>query len=255
MGWITSPLPADRGVPAGVVYSPAVSRAHVTRVLLILLAAAALFLFVPLDALREFLDPEQLRARAATGGNTVIVGYLGAAALLAAMTGQQALPVIAGAALFGPVLGPVLAVLGVGVGSTAQFYAIRYAFRESALRLLEARAPALASNLEARGLAVLVLLRFIWFPMGVTTMGAALTSVPGRLFLLGFPAMLPQAFIWAFGTDAIVTYGIGGVPPLRWAALAGMVAAAVGGYLVAVRRWPELRAVRRTRPPPPGGVE
>jgi len=224
-----------------------VSRANITRVLILLAAVLSLFLLVPLDALREFLDPEVLRSRAADGGNTIVFAYLGAAALLAAMTGQQALPMIAGGALFGPWLGPVLGVVGVAVGSTVQFLAVRYALREPASRFLLARAPALAGNLEERGLAVLVLLRFIWFPLGPTTMGAAITSMSLGRFAAAFPAMLPQAVIWAFATDAIVTYGLADVPWPVWGQLAAMIAAAVGAYLLAVRRWPSLAAVRRGR--------
>lgn len=226
-----------------------VSRANITRILILLAAVGSLFLLVPLDALREFLDPEVLRAKAATGGNTVILGYLGAAALLSAMTGQQALPVIAGAALFGPLLGPLFAVAGVSLGSIAQFYGIRYAFRKPAQALLERRAPALAQNMEERGLAVLVLLRFIWFPLGPATMGAALTSMSGGRYLMACPAMIPQALIWALATDAIVTHGIAHVPMTRWALIAGLVGVAIGGYLLAVRRWPELQAVGK-RPEP-----
>ncbi|MCO4772837.1 MAG: VTT domain-containing protein [Deltaproteobacteria bacterium] len=222
------------------------SRAQITRILVLAAAVGSLFLFVPLDALREFLDPEALRARGDAGGIGIVFAYLGAAALITAMTGQQALPMIGAATLFGAWLGPVLGVLAVAIGATVQFLGIRFAFREPAQAFLERRAPALASNLESRGLAVLVLLRFIWFPMGLTNMGAALTSMGTGRFVLAFPAMLPQALVWAFATDAIVTYGVANVPPGRWAALGGMILAAVAGYFWAVRRWPELSALRGT---------
>ena len=228
----------------GTGYPRRVSRTQLTRVLILVAAVASLFLFVPLDTLREFLDPDALRERGTSGGAAVVWAYLGAAALITAMTGQQALPMVAGATLFGAWLGPVLGVLGVAIGATVQFIGIRYAFQEPAQAFLERRAPALAENLEERGLAVLVLLRFIWFPMGPTNMGAALTSMGTAPFMAAFPAMLPQALIWAYATDAIVTHGVANVPLSRWAVLGAMVLAAVGGYLVAVRRWPVLSALR-----------
>lgn len=220
-----------------------VNRANITRILILVAAIGALVLVVPLDELLGFLDPEALRAKAAEGGQTIVFAYLGAAAVVTAMTGQQALPVIAGATLFGPLLGPIFAVAGVSLGSVAQFYGIRYAFREPAQALLERRAPALAQVMEERGLAVLVLLRFIWFPLGPTTIGASLTPMSGGRFLVAFPAMIPQAMIWALATDSIVTHGIAHVPMARWALLIGLVGAAVGGYMLAVRRWPELSAL------------
>lgn len=219
------------------------SRRQILRVVVVLAVVLGLFLVVPLDSLREFLDPDRLREQAAAGGGRFVLGFLGATVLLAGMTGQQALPAVAGATLFGPLVGPLLSVLGVSAGSALQFLGVRYAFREPAQALLSRRAPTLAAHLEARGLAVLVLLRFIWFPLFPTNLGAALSPLGLGRFLASCPAMLPQAFIWAFATDAIVTYGLADVPPERWGMLAAMVGAAVGGYALALRRWPELRAV------------
>lgn len=224
------------------------SRRQLLRIALVAAVFVGLFLVVPLDELREFLDPERLREQAAGGGGRFLLGFLGATILIAGMTGQQALPTVAGATLFGPLVGPLLSVLGVSVGAAFQFLGVRYAFRAPAQALLARRAPTLSATLEARGLAVLVLLRFIWFPFFPTNLGAALSPISLPRFLASCPAMLPQAFIWAFATDAIVTYGLADVPPERWGMLAAMIGAAVGGYALAVRRWPELRAVRPTPP-------
>lgn len=223
--------------------SPRVSL--VLRFAAVLAVLGLLWVLVPVDELRALMDPDALRARGDAGGAEVYLTFFGASILMMLMTGQLALPVIAGATLFGALLGPVVAVLGVSFGATGQFLLVRYALREPAQAVLSRRAPRLQTTIEERGLGLLILLRLIWFPTFLVNVGTALTRMPLRRFVAAFPAMLPQAFIFAYATDAVVVHGWSGVPLSTWLTLIGMVAAGVGAYLVAMKRWPHLRALSR----------
>lgn len=220
-------------------------RKDVLRMLLFAVIVGVLYYFAPLEELKAWLDVDVLRARAAAGDNLIVFGYLGAVALLALLTAQMGLPTIAGAALFGPILGPVLALVGVGVGVTLQFLIARYALRGPAERILLKRVPEFRDVMDERGLAVLIFLRFVWFPGFIVTLGSAISRLSLPHFLLGFPAMLPQAVLVAVVTDAVVTFGWNGIPLTRWLVIAGITTASICLYLAAVRRWPELKAIRK----------
>lgn len=218
-------------------------RKDVLRMLLFAVVVAALYVIAPLDEIKAALDVDALRERAAAGDNQVVFGYLGAVTLLALLTAQMGLPTLAGAALFGPVLGALLALTGVGMGATLQFLIARYALRGPAERVLLERVPELRETMDERGLAVLIFLRFIWFPGFIVTVGSAISRLSLPHFLLGFPAMLPQAILVAVITDAVVTFGPTGIPLARWGIILGITAASIGLYVAAVRRWPELKAI------------
>ncbi len=220
-------------------------RKDVLRILLFVVAVATLYNYAPLEELKAVLDVDVLRARAASGDSLIVFGYLGAVAFLALLTAQMGLPTVAGAALFGPILGPVLALTGVGVGGTLQFLVARYALRGPAERVILKRVPEFRQVMDERGLAVLIFLRFIWFPGFIITLGSAVSRLSLAHFLVGFPAMLPQAVLVSVVTDAVVTYGLSGIPWTRWLLIVGITAASIGLYAAAIRRWPELKAVRR----------
>ncbi len=219
-------------------------RKDVLRMLLFALIVAVAYYFAPLDELKAWLDVDALRARAAAGDNLIVFGFLGVVALLALLTAQMGLPTVAGAALFGPLLGPVLALVGVGAGATLQFLLARYGLRGPAERVLLKRVPEFRDVMDERGLAVLIFLRFIWFPGFIVTVGSAISRLPLPHFLMGFPAMLPQAVLVAVVTDAVVTFGWNGIPLTRWLVIVGITSASIGLYVGAVRRWPELKAIK-----------
>jgi uncharacterized membrane protein YdjX (TVP38/TMEM64 family) len=211
--------------------------------LLLAVIVGVLYYFAPLQEIKDWLDVDVLRARAAAGDNLIVFGYLGAVSFLALLTAQMGLPTIAGAALFGPILGPVLALVGVAIGGTLQFLVARYALRGPAERVLLKRVPEFRDVMDERGLAVLIFLRFIWFPGFIITLGSAISRLSLPHFLIGFPAMLPQAVLVSVVTDAVVTFGWTGIPLSRWAIVVGITGASIGLYLAAVRRWPELKAI------------
>lgn len=222
----------------------------VLRIGLFVVAVAALYFVVPVEQLKELLDVEALRARADAAGPTAIFGYLGAVGILGVFTAQMLLPTLAGAALFGPIAGPLLATLGVASGSLVQFFAARYALRGPAERILLARVPVLRDAIDERGLALLIFLRFIWFPGFLINLGSAVSRMPFRHYLLGFPASLPQAVLIAVVTDAVVTFGWKGIPLERWLIIVAVTVVGLGMYAGAVRRWPELKALKGLKAQP-----
>lgn len=222
----------------------------VLRIGIFVAVVAALYFVVPVDELKTLLDVEALRAKAAAGGDTVLFAFLGGVVVLSILTAQMALPTIAGAALFGPVAGPLLAVSGVAIGGLIQFFVARYGLRGPAERILLQRVPVLRDAIDERGLALLVFLRFIWFPGFLINLGCAISRMPLRHFLVGFPAALPQAVLVAVVTDAVVTFGWSGIPLDRWLVIVGVTAGSLGLYVAAVRRWPHLKAIKGMKPTP-----
>ena len=214
------------------------------RIGIFVAVVVALYFVVPADDLTALLDVDALREKAADGGNTVLLAFLGGVTVLALLTAQMALPTIAGAALFGPIVGPLLAMAGVAIGGLVQFLVARYALRGPAERLLLERVPTLRDTIDQRGLALLIFMRFIWFPGFLINLGTAISRMPVRHFLLGFPAMLPQAILVAIVTDAVVTFGWAGIPLSRWLIIVSVTATSLLLYGAAVKTWPELKAIK-----------
>lgn len=221
------------------------------RVLGLLAVLGVAGLLVRQMDLEALLDADRLRAQVDLLGWKAPVLYLGAFVVTLGIAGQILLPTIAGGVLFGWLGGGLMAVLGATLASVLQFLVVRYGIRGPAERLLLARFPAVRAQVEERGLALLVLLRFIWFPAAPLTFATALTRMPLQRFLLGFPALLPQALVVCLVSDSVARFGWTGVPWTRWGAVGVLAAVSFGAYLGAVRRWPQLRALRKAAPSAP----
>ena len=147
--------------------------------------------------------------------------------------------------MFGWAAGAGLAVFGAFFATSVHYWLVRLLLRGPAEALVLRRFPRLKEGIEERGLALLVLLRFLWFPSMLVTMGSAVTRTSFRTHLVAIPAILPQAFLWCLGTDSLYTYGWDGIPLWRWALFVGVVAASILAYIYATRRWPQLKAFTR----------
>ena len=223
------------------------------RVAAFLVVAAAVVPLVNALGLGELLDASTLRGRVDELGRTAWAIYLGAWVILVVFTGQSLVPTVAGGILFGWVAGGFAAVVGATIACTAQFLVVRYALRGPAERLFFSRFPRLMDGIEDRGLGLLVLLRYLWAPLALVNIAAALSQMPLRRFVLAFPALLPQALLYCLVSDSLYTFGWRAIPLERWGLMAALVLGGLGTYWIAVRRWPELRSFvgnRRGSPEP-----
>jgi uncharacterized membrane protein YdjX (TVP38/TMEM64 family) len=213
----------------------------VLRVIVFILLAGAAAAWLRGSGLLEYLEPEGLRARVDALGWWAIGFYFLAWILLVVLLSQTLLPTIAGGVMFGWLLGGILAVLGAALGASVQFWLARTVLKGPAESLIFRRLPQVREALEERGLALLILLRFVWAPSWAVNLGAGLTRLPYRTFAMAFPALLPGAVLITLLSDSLLVYGWRDIPPIRWGSMAAIVTGGIGVYLWAVRRWPELK--------------
>ena len=231
--------------------SPLLRKRFALLLRLALLVAVIVGLNVAAEAygLKAYLDPDVLRAEVDTLGPRAFVLYFGAWILLHVPTGQSLLPMAAGAIMFGWVAGGLLGVVGLALAATLQFLAVRYLLRDTAQEVLEKRFPTLGHAIERRGLGLLILMRFTGVPPPwMANVAAALTTMSLKTFLASFLASFPLAIITCLVFDSVFTFGWRGIPPARWALIAGLVAASLGAYQLAKHRWPELGASLKRDP-------
>ena len=219
---------------------------------LVLLAAGVGGWYLRGSGLLEYLEPEGLRDRVDSLGWRAFGLYFLSWILLVTLMGQTFLPTVAGGVMFGWLLGGVLAVAGGALGHTCQYWLARKVLRGPAESLLFRKLPHVPRAIEERGLALLVVLRFAWAPAWAVNLAAGVTGVRYRDFALSFPAVLPGAMLICLVSDSLLLYGWSAIPPVRWGAMTAILAAGVGLYLWATRRWPELKlSFRRPAPDAP----
>jgi len=187
-------------------------------------------------------DFDALRVRAQALGPWIVPIYLG---LWVLGGGQIMVPTLAGAVLWGWAGGALMACVGSAVSGAILFLLMRGLLRSPLESVMGARVASLSAALEARGLAVMVAWRLAWLPALALTTAAALTRVSLRDYLISVVAMLPGALVVTLTADGLTTHGWRAVPPERWMAVGLLLTATVATYLLALRRWPELRVARR----------
>jgi uncharacterized membrane protein YdjX (TVP38/TMEM64 family) len=212
-------------------------------------AIIAVVLFFAVDQwdLRALSDPAVLEARVASMGNWVWVAYIGLWIVLQIAIGQTLIPTVAGGVLFGWLVGGFMALGGAIISTTLHLLLVRTLLRKPAEALIAGRFEHIRDGIEERGVGLLVLMRFLWLPSSIITVGTALTRIPVRHHLVGVPFMLPQALLWTLATESIYRYGWGAIPAGRWIIFGAIAATSIVGYLAAMRRWPQLKAFTRKR--------
>lgn len=193
----------------------------------------------------ELLEPEALRARVDELGWRGVLLLLGGWMVLGTLAGQTFLPTIAGAVAYGWVAGGFIAVLGMAMSGTAQFLGFRFLLRDVAQTLVLSRFPQLTTAIEERGLGLLIMLRFIWFPNLLLNGSTALTDMRLGSFVLGFPAAFPQALLICLVVDSFYTWGWAGIPTGRWVLIGALLGGGIATYAFAMVRFPALRAFAR----------
>ncbi len=191
---------------------------------------------------RSLLDVELIRELSGSVGLWIFPLYLGVWVLGG---GQIMLPTLAAGVLWGWGAGALMAVLGSAVSGSIYFFVIRQLLRKPVEVWFGARIRPLQAPLEARGLALMVIWRLVWGPAFPLIAAAALCRVRFRDFLLAAPAMLPGALLVTLVADSLALHGWRGVPAERWLVAAALLGGTAAVYGLAVRRWPELRVVRR----------
>jgi uncharacterized membrane protein YdjX (TVP38/TMEM64 family) len=194
--------------------------------LLIVTVLAAVILF-PILGIGERLGDlkEWIHGFGSLGPLVFLLFYV--IAVVAALPGVAI--TIAGAALFGSVLGVILVSTGSTVGAGLAFLIARYVARESVVRRLSGNETfrKLDRMTEEHGAAIVAITRLVpIFPFNLLNYGFGLTGVPFWTYLVwSWLCMLPGTILYVAGTDAVVSGLSQGKIP--WPLIAAVVAAAV----------------------------
>lgn len=166
-------------------------RSHRYYVLLAILAAILLTSWLLVG---QNLNLEQIQNIAretreqATTRPFLVFSALAVAQMLGMMFSMptKGLLTILGGALLGTILGAASTFCGVFIGTSVLFFVSRYLLREKVLRLLVGKLGDIEQRMSERPIRTMIGLRlFIVLPYGPCTIGAALSSMRYRDFLLG----------------------------------------------------------------------
>lgn len=162
-----------------------------------------------------------------------VVLYVGATAL--AMPG--AILTLAGGAVFGPLWGTVLTMVGANLGATAAFFIARSLGRDGVERLAGARLKAFDNTVCDYGLKCLLMLRLIpLVPFNALNFGYGLTALPWPTYAIGTAlGILPGTIVYTMFADAILA---GSQEASRAAFLKVMI---FGGLLVMIMLLPAIK--------------
>lgn len=161
------------------------------------------FTVAALKANRQTLLELYASHRLATIGGFLAI-YIAQTAL--SLPGATILSLAAGA-LFGAVMGTVYAVTGATLGATAAFLVTRYLFHETVQRKFGRRLASINRELETSGLNYLLFLRLVpLFPFFLINLGAGLTRLPLRTFVIGTAiGIIPGGFVYCNAGASLAT--------------------------------------------------
>jgi uncharacterized membrane protein YdjX (TVP38/TMEM64 family) len=176
-----------------------------SKILLLLAAAGLIGLFFYLD-LRRYLTLESLQdnrqaltAFYAEHRLTTVASFMTLYILQSAFALPGALIfALAAGAIFGALLGTIYAVSAATMGATLCFLAARYLFRDRISARFGERLEGINRELETRGLNYLLFVRLVpIFPFFLINLGAGLTRMPLRTFVIGTSlGMIPGGFVY-----------------------------------------------------------
>jgi uncharacterized membrane protein YdjX (TVP38/TMEM64 family) len=151
------------------------------------------------DALAEYYE----RHRFITVTAFVMV-YIIQTAL--SLPGATVLTLTAGA-VFGAFTGTAFVNIGATIGATLAFLVARYLFRDVIQNKFGARTSKINSELETRGFNYLLFLRLVpLFPFFLINLGAGLTRIPLRTFILGtMVGIIPGSFVYCNAGASLAT--------------------------------------------------
>ncbi len=114
---------------------------------------------------------------------------------------------LAAGAVFGAVMGTVYVNIGATAGATAAFLVARYLFREVIQKKFGPRLETINRELETKGFNYLLFLRLVpVFPFFLINLGAGITKVPLRTFILGtMIGIIPGSFVFCNAGASLAT--------------------------------------------------
>ncbi len=181
-------------------------------IVMIIAVLVALFIFFDLgkyltlaslksnrDALVGFRESHQIAMVA-----IFIVAYIAQTAL--SLPGAAILSLAAGA-IFGVVMGTLYVNIGATIGAALAFLAARYLFHDMIQSKFGPRLEKINRELETRGLNYLLFLRLVpLFPFFLINLGAGLTNMPLRTFVLGtLVGIIPGSIVFCNAGASLAT--------------------------------------------------
>ncbi len=196
------------------------ARAIAPRLVLALaIAVAALWLVL----FRDRIDPNLIEGLTRDLGPWAPLAYISLFAVATVLFVPGAIFGLAGGALFGPLWGTVLNLLGATLGATAAFLVARYLARDWVRRKAAGRLGRLVAGVEAEGWRFVAFVRLVpLFPFNLTNYALGLTRIPlGHFVLATLACMAPGtlAYTWlghagreaVGGSDTAIRYGVIGL--------------------------------------------
>jgi uncharacterized membrane protein YdjX (TVP38/TMEM64 family) len=118
---------------------------------------------------------------------------------------------IAGAVVFGKVMGAMYNILGASLGASLAFFVGHHLGRDLASRLVRGKLLELDAAAERNGFRLIYYLRMVYFPFVPLNYAAALTRIRFRDFFWGtFLGIIPGTFIYTYFVDEVTNLsGVG----------------------------------------------
>ena len=192
------------------------------------------------SSLHEFLDPDKLigllRVSGVAQNPLVAIGAVIIASIIAI---PLAVIIVAGALIFGPILGPVYVLSGAEIGAVISFVLGKY-LGHDALRLLAGeKARKLSENLGRSGVITVIVIRLIpAAPFAIANMVIGASHIRMRDFLLGtMVGMIPGVLAITLFVDQIVA--VFRSPGWQSIALTVAILIIILGGAYGLRRWLE----------------
>jgi len=162
------------------------------------LAVAAAALWLALN--RDRIDLAALEAGVRDLGLFAPVAHVVLFALGTVLFAPGAILGLAGGALFGPVWGTLLNLVGATLGATAAFLLARYVAEDRIRRMAGGKLDQLAAGVEAEGWRFVAFVRLVpIFPFNVLNYALGLTRIPlGPYVLASLLCMLPGTFVYTW---------------------------------------------------------
>ena len=151
-------------------------------------------------AFREEIDPAALEAWIAGFGITGPLVFVAVYALASVLFLPGMVMTLAGGALFGPVWGTLINLLGATLGATAAFLVARYLGADWVSRHLGGRLKELVAGVEAEGWHFVAFVRLVpLFPYNLLNYALGLTRIRLLAYVLAtFVFMSPGAFAYTY---------------------------------------------------------
>ena len=192
-------------VARGLVWNERAVARYVRPVLVVLAVAVAIWLVLTSGITDHVRDEEQLRATVTDAGVLGPVLFVGLMVLLVPLNIPGVLFVIPSAALFGPVWGVLLSLVGGFGASVVGVVAARRLGRSAFESRMPARIRRLEERLSARGFWAVVVARMFTYLLQPVDWVCGLSRMPMRTVLSGtFVGLIPPTLVISLGGGRVL---------------------------------------------------